>query len=134
MLGDPGDQGRTSGSKVMSSAAKRDVRAGEVQQAGIACAILVVTAEMVVRRGELLRLNRRPSGAAQDRDLPASELCQFAHHAASRFRKAPLGTGNRAQTARARGTERGGRIARRSAPRPRPQNTGSEPNYPSRFL
>src|SRR5580700_11913006 len=89
MLGDPCAHGQTFGSKTTSSGAKRDVRAGEVQQTGIACGIPVVTVATVVRRGDLLRLNHRPPGAAHDRDLPASELCQFAHHATSRSRKAP---------------------------------------------
>src|ERR1700757_1901585 len=96
MLGDPGGQGQTFGSKMRSSGAKHDVRAGEVQQAGSACGIPVVTVATVIRRGELLRLNHRPPSTAQDRDLLVNELCQFARHAASRSRKAPLVTDSRA--------------------------------------
>src|ERR1700761_8937365 len=103
VLGDPCGHGQTFGSTMMSSGAKRDVRAGEVQQAGIACGVPVVTVATAVRRGELLRLNHRPAGAAQDHDLLVSELCQFAHHATSRSRKAPLVTDSRARTARWRG-------------------------------
>lgn len=99
----------------------------------VACGLPMVTVWTVIRRGELLRLNHRPPGAPQDRDPLVNEYCQFAHHATSRSRKAPLVTDSRARTARAR-AERGGRIARRSAPRPLSQGTGSEPNFLSRFL
>jgi hypothetical protein len=77
--------------------------AGEVRQVRIACGVPVVAVDTVARRGELLRLNHRLLGAAQGRDLLVNELCQFARHATSRSRKAPLVSDSRARAACARG-------------------------------
>ena len=57
----------------------------------------------------------RTALSAQDRDLLVNELCQFARHAASRSRKAPLVTDSRTNRPRV-----GGRAWRADRPSQRP--------------
>jgi hypothetical protein len=132
MLGGPCGNGQTFGPTKMSSGAKRDVREGEVQQVGIPRVIPVVSVATVVRRGELLRLTYRPPGT-QDRNLSVNGLCQFAHRATSRSAEGALGDRQPRTDRPHAGAERSGRIARRSASRPFPQDKGQSPIFRADF-
>ena len=61
--------------------AEDDVRAGEIDQVGVAGGILGVAWQPVVGGGKVLGLEHRAPAAIQDRDPLVEEFCQFAHHA-----------------------------------------------------